>query len=86
MKMRNTKINNELDNSEMGWEYDAEYEDSLEVLREDTDKIVEWWMEDYSFEALLEQFDLTPKDAFFALVETDKISRELLETYLTSDA
>lgn len=85
-RMRNTKINNADMDPEMGWEYDTEYEDSLEALREDTDKIVEWWMEDYPFEALLEQFDLTPKDAFFALVETDKISRELLETYLTSDA
>ena len=76
------KFNYDLDGP---WGVDME-DESLDDIRESTDKIVDWWMEDYSFEALLEQFDLTPKDAFFALVKTDEISRDMLEAYLTSDS
>lgn len=76
------KFNYDLDGP---WGVDMEPE-SLDDIRESTDKIVDWWMEDYSFEALLEQFDLTPKDAFFALVKTDEISQDMLEAYLTSES
>jgi len=47
--------------------------------------IVEWWMEDYTFEELLEEFDVEPEEAFLAVVRAGLIDPEDLEAYLTSD-
>ena len=47
------------------------------------EKIVRWWMEDYSFEELLEEFDVDPAAAFFAVVRSGLINEDELPEYLT---
>jgi hypothetical protein len=48
-------------------------------------KITEWWLEDYSFDDLLEEFDVLPEEAFYAIVKSGLIDPDDLEAYLTSD-
>ncbi len=66
-------------------DFDTPYDFSEGVLREDVDKIVTWWEEDYTFEELLEEFDLDTCDAFYALVQTGMIDPEDLVNYLVSE-
>jgi uncharacterized protein (DUF433 family) len=61
---------------------DADFDSPFADLRELSDKVVEYWEEDYDFESLLEEFDLTTKDAFFALIEAGLIDTELMESFL----
>ena len=48
-------------------------------------RIVEYWMEDYSFEELLEEFDVLPEEAFYVIVKAGLIDEDALQAYLVSD-
>ncbi len=75
---------NEFDNDIVDAEFDLPW-DYASIERADSDKIVDWWEEDYSFDALLEEFDLTTKDAFYALLQTGVISPDDVTNYLISE-
>ena len=47
--------------------------------------VVEGYLEDYSFEDLLEEFDLTPSEVFVHLWEAGLIDELLLENFLTGE-
>lgn len=49
-------------------------------------KIVEYWTEDYTFEELLEEFDVLPEEAFYVIVKAGLIDEDALQAYLNSDA
>ena len=50
-------------------------------------KMVGWWMEDYSFEDLLEEFNVLPEEAFYHLVKAGLIDEDEILKYLaTNDA
>jgi hypothetical protein len=61
---------------------DADFDSPFADVRALSDNIVEYWEEDYDFASLLEEFDLTTKDAFFALIETGMIDTDLMESFL----
>jgi hypothetical protein len=68
-------------------DYD-EIETDLDVnldLAEMCVKITEWWLEDYTFEELLEEFDVLPEEAFYAVVKAGLIDEEDLKNYLSAD-
>jgi len=67
---------------------DIEWETELpeDDLREVTDSIVSYWLEDYTLEELFEEFDVSPQEAFFEVVLSGRISRESLSNYLSSDS
>ena len=50
-------------------------------MNEKIEKLVNGWMEDDSFEELLEVFDITPVEAFIILFEHGMVDEELLERY-----
>ena len=64
------------------WEIELPEDD----LREVTDSIVSYWLEDYTLEELFEEFDVSPQEAFFEVVLSGRISRESLSNYLSSDS
>ena len=47
-------------------------------------KMVGWWMEDYSFEDLLEEFNVLPEEAFYHLVKAGLIDEDQIEKYLAT--
>jgi hypothetical protein len=71
--------------------YDDDYDDLDTAIDVDIDlaeacvDITQWWMEDYPFEDLLEEFDVLPEEALYACVKTGLIDEEDLKNYLTSD-
>lgn len=56
-----------------------------ENLAEVCYKVTEWWMEDYTFEQLLEEFNVLPEEAFYTIVKAGLVDPEDLKSYLTSD-
>ena len=48
-------------------------------------KVVDWWMEDYSFEELLEEFNVLPEEAFYHLVKAGLVDEEDILKYLASN-
>ncbi len=55
------------------------------TLAEVCDTITENYLEDYSFEELLEEFDVAPGLALFILVKSGVIEPYELQAYLVSD-
>lgn len=55
------------------------------VFERNLEKVVEGYLEDYSFEEFLENFNVTPVDAFKALFEAGLIDEDVLEAFLTSE-
>lgn len=75
-------------------EYADEYEDQWkeDFYDEDDDSlehaawhVAEWWLEDYSFDELLEEFDVVPEAAFVAIVLAGLVDEDVLVDYLASD-
>lgn len=64
------------------WEIELPEDD----LKEVTDSIVSYWLEDYTLEELFEEFDVSPQEAFFEVVLSGRISKESLSNYLSSDS
>lgn len=61
-----------------------EFEVDLD-LAELCEKVTQWWLEDYTFEELLEEFDVLPEEAFYAVVKAGLVDEEDLKNYLSSD-
>jgi len=59
---------------------------SEETLRDLIQKVVDGYLEDYSFEDFLENFNLTPAEVFLCAFNSGLVDEELLESFLTSDA
>lgn len=55
---------------------------SEEEVNKRLEQIVEWYLEDYSFENFLEEFDLTPAEVFIHLFNTGMIDEDKLEKFL----
>lgn len=51
-------------------------------MKQRLEQILEWYLEDYSFEEFLEEFDLTPAEVFIHLFNTGLIDEERLEAFL----
>lgn len=54
-------------------------------LERDLEKFVQGYLEDYSFEDLLEELDVDPVDAFILLFSAGAFNPENLREILTSD-
>lgn len=50
-------------------------------MKNKIEKFVEAYLEDYTFEELLEEFDITPVDAFLVLFDNGLVDEEILEEY-----
>lgn len=64
-----------------------ETSESMKKMSEDEvkkrlEEIVNWYLEDYSFEELLEEFDLTPSEVFIHLFNSGLIDETRLESFL----
>ena len=54
-------------------------------LERNLEKFVVGYLEDYSFEDLLEELDIDPVDAFISLYSAGQIDGDRLQELLTSD-
>ena len=57
----------------------------LDSLEDKLTEVVEGYLEDYAFEDLLEDFDITPAQAFIVLYNEGLIDETLLEGWLTAE-
>jgi hypothetical protein len=55
-------------------------------FKEQVSNVIDGYLEDYSFEEFLENFDISPVDAFMCLFDSGLIDEELFQSFLTSDA
>jgi hypothetical protein len=51
-------------------------------MKNKIEKFVEAYLEDYTFEELLEEFDITPVDAFLVLFDNGLVDEEIIEEYV----
>lgn len=49
-------------------------------------KVVEYYLEDYTFEEFLEMFDLTPVEVFECAFNSGLVDETLFENFLSSDS
>lgn len=49
------------------------------------EKVVEGYLEDYSFEEFLENFNISPTEAFKCLFESGLVDEDVFESFLTSE-
>jgi hypothetical protein len=54
-------------------------------IKKDLDLVVAYYLEDYTAEELLENFDLTLADLLLCAYNSGLIDPELLETFLTAE-
>lgn len=62
---------------------DKHFGDDVET---DLEKVVEYYLEDYSLEDLLEEFDITPVECIIQLWRSGYITRDDLARFLSTDA
>lgn len=59
--------------------------DNMADIKEDLTKVVDYYIEDYTVEELLENFDLTLVDLMLCAYESGLIDPDLLEAFLTAE-
>ena len=59
---------------------------SKETVAALMEKVIDGYLEDYSFEEFLENFNLTPYEVFMAAFNSGLVDETLLESFLTTDA
>jgi uncharacterized protein (DUF433 family) len=52
---------------------------------ETIEKVIDYYLEDYTFEEFLENFDLEPVDVFMHLYVTGMIDEEKMKEFLTGE-
>lgn len=56
-----------------------------DTFEEKIEKVVEGYLEDYHLEDLFEDLQVSPTEAFLAVLNAGLIDEDLLEAYLTSE-
>lgn len=56
-----------------------------DTFRDKVEKVIDGYLEDYSFEDLLEELQVTPFETFMAAFDAGLIDEDLFESFLTSE-